>query len=367
VSTSGAGAPCVDMVPRPQTVDSCPVCDSNRRRFWAEGSEWLYGMPGRFPVVRCIDCGLGYLAERPTPEDLGTYYPEGEYYAYRKRRAHSLFWRTDVVSAAWYLLKKSVLAHHHGYKHLGGHRALAAMLRLAPIPTLYRQATFKLDVLLHPFVDNGALLEVGCGAGDYLDLMRALGWKRVVGVDLSPSAVTQARDGLGLEAYCGELASVGLETSSFDAVSLSHTLEHIGDPRSLLHEIRRVLKPGGRLAIAVPNIEALSSRVFKRCWVGLDVPRHLLDFSLPSLRHLLERAGFVIEAIHTSPGGGYEVALFSHSRHSGDPRVVYTDSEHRFSIVRRARAFTMAVIEAFGCALGRPLGEEVMVAARNPR
>jgi 2-polyprenyl-3-methyl-5-hydroxy-6-metoxy-1,4-benzoquinol methylase len=88
--------------------------------------------------------------------------------------------------------------------------------------------------LLHPYVEGGSLLEVGCGSGRYLDLMRALGWKRVVGVDFSAKAVEQAKDTLGLEVYCGELRDVVLEPESFDAVSLSHTLEHVPDPIDFL-------------------------------------------------------------------------------------------------------------------------------------
>lgn len=363
---SDAGQPNELSFCRREAVPQCPVCASPRRQAVVDDVDWLYGLPGRFPIVRCEGCGLGYLSERPVREDLHLYYPDDAYYAYRKPARYSLFWREGVLASAWYLTKKSVLAHQYRYRHLGGSRLLGALLRLPASAWLHRKATFDLNVLLHPFVENGALLEVGCGAGMYLDLMRALGWKTVVGVDFSAKATGQARDVLGLEVHCGDLAEVGLEAERFDAVSLSHTLEHVPDPVAFLAEIRRVMKPGGRLAIVVPNMGSLCARVFGRFWLGLEPPRHVVDFTRDSLRLALERAGLVVETLATNPRGGSQVALFSHSRRSGDRHSVYTNAQHRFPLHRRLRALAVGLRERFECALGRPAGEEVLAVARRP-
>lgn len=351
---------------RRETVSRCPLCGSPHRHTVAEDVDWLYGLPGRFSVVRCRDCGVGYLAERPVREDLHLYYPDDAYYAYRKPAPYSLFRRKDLVAAAWYLAKRSVLAHQYGFRHLGGSPLLAALLRLPLLGELHRKATFELGVLLHPFVEDGALLEVGCGAGMYLDLMRALGWKTVVGVDFSRKAVEQARGVLGLEVHCGDLSTVALEGGRFDAVSLSHTLEHVPDPIQFLAEIRRVMKPGARLAVVVPNSESLCARVFGGFWLGYEPPRHLVDFTRDSLRQALERAGLAVESLTTSPRGGAQVALFSQSRRRGDPRSVYTDATHRFPMRRRLAALALGLRERLECALGMPAGEELVVVARRP-
>jgi ubiquinone/menaquinone biosynthesis C-methylase UbiE len=329
--------------------------------------DWIYGRPGSFPLVRCTACGLVYLRERPTRSALPFYYPDESYYAYRAPAAHSLFQRRGALAATWYAVKRSLLAHACGYRHLGGHRLLAALTRLPLLGGVRDRATFQLDVLLHPFVAEGALLEVGCGAGMYLDLMRALGWKKVVGVDFSPTAVAQARGPLGLEAHCGELTDVGLAENSFDAVSMSHTLEHVADPVGLLSEARRVMKVGGRLAVIVPNVESLSSRIFKEHCLMVETPRHLTHFTKSSLALALNRAGFMIERLTTSPRGAYQVALFSHSRQAGDDRLVYTDSNRRFPLARRLRAAGLAALEHGLCSLGRPAGEELTAVARKAR
>ena len=350
---------------RYEDVARCPVCASDRRQRLFEGVDWLYRLPGRFPLERCADCGLGYLSRRPTSTVLPGYYPDETYYAYRKPAPYALFGRKDLLAAAWYLTKRSVLAYEYGYTHLGGSRLLAQLLRLPPLARLHVKATFQLGVLLHPWVPGGALLEVGCGAGMYLDLMRSLGWTRVTGVDMAAKAVAQARSVLGLDAYT-DLREAPEAAGGFDAVSLSHTLEHVAEPVALLAAVRERMAPGGRLAVVVPNMQGLGAQVFGEFWVGWDVPRHLLDFTPGSLRLALERAGFEVESLTTRPDGAYQVALFSHSRQAGDPHSVYTDAEKRFPATRRVRALAVALRARLACALGRPVGEEISAVARTP-
>lgn len=346
-----------------ETVTVCPVCDAEGRSDLYVSGDWLYKVPGEFKLVRCDECGVVYLGERPTARSLGEYYPDGSYYAYRQAASHSLFSRSGLLASAWYFVKKSILAHRFNYKHLGGSRLVSFLSHLPGCATLVDRASFKQSVLLHPYVEDGSLLEVGCGSGRYLDLMRELGWKRVVGVDFSQRAVEQAREALGLEVFWGELKDAGLEADSFDAVSLSHTLEHVPDPVGFLRDTWRVLKPGGRLAVIVPNVESLASRVYRDFWLALEPPRHLVNFNRAGLLMALERAGFSVKSLTTTPRGSYQVPLFSHSRKAGDDHSVYTDDKHRFPIHRRVRAFLLSLVERAQCKAGLPRGEELIAIA----
>jgi len=233
------------------------------------------------------------------------------------------------------------------------------------VPALQRRATFSLGVLLHPWQPGGALLDVGCGAGGYLDLMRALGWVRVVGVDISARGVATARDALGIDARQGELSEIGFADETFDAVSLSHTLEHVADPVALLQEVRRVLRPGGRVAILVPNVRSMLSRMLSPYWLGLETPRHLVNFSPEGLRTAVERSGLELESLRTSSLGATGVAAFSIARWRGDAHGVYTNSDHRFGVRRRAIAAALAGSEGALCALGLPAGELIGAVARR--
>lgn len=318
-------------------------------------------MPGAFRVMRCDECRSTYPDPCPTREGMAAYYPE-DYYAYREPVRHQLFSRTDPAARLWYACRRGTLRRRHRYDHLGGSTVLAeAVGRLPPV---HRAAIFSLDALLHPFVPDGALLELGCGSGAYLDLMRALGWRRVVGVDVSESAVRRVHEVLGIEAYLGDIREHGLPDQSFDAVSMSHTLEHLHDPVAALSEIRRLTKPGGRVAIVVPNVSSLGSRVLGRHWIGLDVPRHVVNFTPRGLRQALARAGLEVVALKTSAQAAYTFVAMGAARRNGVPHSRYASAEYRFSTGEGATAGAVIAAEYVACGLWIPIGELIFAVAR---
>jgi SAM-dependent methyltransferase len=137
---------------------------------------------------------------------------------------------------------------------------------------------------------NGHLLDVGCGNGWLLKIMQDLGWC-VEGVDFDPNAVENARR-KGVQVRLGTLEAQQYPDNYFDAITLSHLIEHVHGPLELLRECQRILRPGGRLVLVTPNGHSWGHRIFKDAWLALDPPRHLYVFSVPSLRYLAEKAGF---------------------------------------------------------------------------
>lgn len=363
LATLTSAAECVQL----ETIKACPVCSSEDHLELYETHDWLYGLSGEFKLSRCNDCGVIYLSERPTRQSIGFYYPFDSYYSYVRPASYSLFWRRDIVSSFWYFVKKSILAHQYNYKHLGGSKSVSLLARAHFMRPLRTRATFQLDVLLHPYIRGGSLLEVGCGSGMYLDLMRGLGWSRVVGVDISARAIQQAKEVLGIEAYCGNLEDAPFEASSFDAVSLSHTLEHMPEPMAFLREVNRVMKSGGRIAVIVPNIDSRGARKFGAHWFHLDSPRHTVNFSRGSLRLALERAGFRVESLKTNPRGAYQTALLSYCRKAGDDHSIHTAAKPGYPLNRRAQALFLSLIERIECVIGLQTGEEILAVARKPR
>jgi 2-polyprenyl-3-methyl-5-hydroxy-6-metoxy-1,4-benzoquinol methylase len=147
---------------------------------------------------------------------------------------------------------------------------------------------------------NGrAVLEVGCGNGHRLEMLRRMGW-RVVGQDIDPKAVEEARKRPGLEVHLGEITELELPESSFDAVVMNHVIEHLRDPGVVLRRIRDLLVPGGMLVAATPNIDSFGHSVFGRAWRGLEPPRHLTIYSLSALRSLVLASGFARAEAWTS-------------------------------------------------------------------
>lgn len=116
------------------------------------------------------------------------------------------------------------------------------------------------------------------------------------GTQLSESAARVTSRRLGREIFLGELPDARFPEAGMDLVCLYNVLEHVREPRVYLREIGRILRPGGLLAIEVPNARCLTARLFGRHWLGWDLPNHIYHFNPASLRALLERHGFTVLA-----------------------------------------------------------------------
>ncbi|HLY76930.1 MAG TPA: class I SAM-dependent methyltransferase [Thermoplasmata archaeon] len=141
----------------------------------------------------------------------------------------------------------------------------------------------------------GAALDVGCGAGDLLSRLRELGWN-ASGIEPSHSAAAVAHQrGFSVQEASIEDAVVPLD--AFDLVIFRHTLEHTRRPERVLAKCIRALRPGGIIAVAVPNFDSPGRRFFGAAWPPLEVPRHLYHFTEGSIRTLLRTQGAVVETV----------------------------------------------------------------------
>ena len=150
---------------------------------------------------------------------------------------------------------------------------------------------------LEPYRGGGRLLDVGCSIGLFLDLARDRGWNGT-GIEFGELALRHARDVLGLDVRDVPLEDAGFEDASFDVVSVLSVLEHTTDPRSLVREIARVLRPGGTVYAITPNVESLACRILHERSATFDGRNHLVYFSPRTLGDLFRREGF--EVVETS-------------------------------------------------------------------
>lgn len=156
---------------------------------------------------------------------------------------------------------------------------------------------------------HGRLLDIGCSAGLFCELARSLGWE-ITGIEPSRWLADRARDRLGDAVLCARFEEVTLPPDSFDAVCLWDVLEHVPDPEVFLAKAVEALRPGGVLALNVPNLQSWIARALGRRW-PLLLPEHLFFFSPASLRLLLGRHGIVAPKLRLHPvffGAGF-VAL----------------------------------------------------------
>ena len=122
---------------------------------------------------------------------------------------------------------------------------------------------------------NGAILDYGCGDGSFLQEMQPQ-FQTVIGFEPSTAHAANLSRQLGLR-VASDQAHLGDEwAGKLDVVTAHFVLEHVLDLRRAFEVFQKVLKPGGLLHIAVPNIRSWEARLFKRRWHGLDAPRHLV-------------------------------------------------------------------------------------------
>ena len=129
------------------------------------------------------------------------------------------------------------------------------------------------------------VLDVGCSTGTFVAMLAEAGY-RAEGLEIDEFSVSHARAS-GLEVRAGDLESAELEPSGYDAVVMSHTLEHLPNPCAAIRAICRILKPGGVLLIYVPNFRSLAARVLGNSWGFLSPDEHVWHFTSASLRTMV--------------------------------------------------------------------------------
>jgi 2-polyprenyl-3-methyl-5-hydroxy-6-metoxy-1,4-benzoquinol methylase len=265
-------------------LGSCPLCGSDQRSVLHEGlrDRVFFCAPGSWTLHCCEGCGCAYLDPRPTPESIA--------------RAYEQYYTHEIEAQKWSvsLLKLTKKAVRNGYLNRKWGTSLSPSLNIpGMLVPKYFKSIIDGGVMRHlPRPANGGrLLDVGCGNGQFLSLAQNAGW-RITGFDLDPRAVEIAHSRC-VDVRLGGFETVQQENDFFDAITVSHVIEHVYNPKELLSNCYRLLRPGGYFWITTPNVDSYGHSKFKRDWRGLEPPRHLQLLSWTVLQRLLEEAGFV--------------------------------------------------------------------------
>lgn len=255
----------------------CPLCGSGEYSQVCCISDATYSVAGEYHVVGCVGCGHLYLNPRPADGCLMACYPQR--YAPYQASGNSVVgaepevtpeYESEVARPLWRRWLRSIPGLRWTLNWLGQEHATHL-----PVP---------------PKSGESRLLEIGCAHGGFLERARQNGWQ-VAGVEPSEQACLAARE-RGLEVFHGLLADSGFESCSRDAIAMWMVLEHVPDPVLVLQETLRILKPGGELALSVPNAGTWERWLFGKYWLGYDAPRHLQMFTARRLRLLLNELGY---------------------------------------------------------------------------
>lgn len=345
--------------PRPD----CPVCGRTGRQRFAAERDRLFGAPGTWRVSSCpaAGCGTQWLDPVPLESDLPKLY--ATYHTHTvDDRENDLVQRMRNASHLGMRVRRRVLAQRHGYRHLGDDEEAGWAVRaLARLPFLQHRA--GRDVLWLDARAEGALLDIGCGAGELMAQMRQLGWT-CTGIEFDPAAahVARRRSGAHVFGSLDEVADGAAET--FDAAIMSHVIEHVHEPGDFIAHAAGLLKPGGVLVMVTPNLRSLGHWWFGRDWRGLEVPRHLQLFTAPGLAALARRAG--LTGVEAWSSAEHADSMWAEStllrRNATEPGP--TRHEALFSLAASSGRRFRQVERMLGW-LGIGCGEELVVRARK--
>ena len=158
-------------------------------------------------------------------------------------------------------------------------------------------------------LSKGNLLDIGAGTGAFAYTMQQANWQ-VTGLEPDTSAIKIAADKFAIQLQNPQ-ELYQLQPNTFDAITMWHVLEHVHDLHGYLEKFASILKPTGKLFIAVPNYTSYDAAYYKQHWAAYDVPRHLYHFSPTAIDKLAQAKGFKVEAYKPMWFDSFYVSMLS--------------------------------------------------------
>jgi 2-polyprenyl-3-methyl-5-hydroxy-6-metoxy-1,4-benzoquinol methylase len=260
----------------------CPNC-GNKNIFLVLSAKDYTVSGEQFEILECRNCTQRFTQNIPGPQEIGKYYQSENY-----------------------------ISHSDTSKGL--------------INNLYHKVRKRTLVQKRKLIENttgkkaGSILDVGCGTGAFLHTMKNEKWN-ITGLEPDETARAKALQLYGLHLKKTEEFYL-LPAQTFDAITMWHVLEHVHELHNYIAQLKKLLKPGGKLFIAVPNYTSYDAGVYKEFWAAYDVPRHLYHFSPKSMQALLNSHGMAVEKMKPMWYDSVYVSMLSEQYRSGKPHPV---------------------------------------------
>ena len=157
----------------------------------------------------------------------------------------------------------------------------------------------RLSLIESLYPAKGNLLDIGCGAGFFLNIANERGWN-CHGMEILPEYIKYAQENFALKQIRLESldGSLSYDANTFDVITLWDLIEHLRNPLNSLQKIYRIMQPGGLLVMWTPNVK--NAIILKEKWTGYKILQHFYFFSGDSLKKILEKAGFKIVSLKTN-------------------------------------------------------------------
>ena len=222
----------------------CPICKNYKLKYW-------FKLKG-FTIVKCRECGVSFVKDIVTQKELDYHYGAD----------------LEVVNPA-------------------GDSVYLKEQNIENLKYFYR----KLKSLIVKKVPKGKLLDVGCNAGLFLDVMD--GFDRY-GVERSTAAGMVAKEKYGDKIFIGTFEDYKAPEVLFDCISVQDVLDHMTNPVEVMNKCNKLLKSGGLLVVKVHDMSCLYAKFSGKKFYALVPPSHLFFFNRTSLTKTLEKASFKV-------------------------------------------------------------------------
>ncbi len=260
---------------------ACPSCGSSEISKKFSAKDYTVSSE-HFEVWHCAQCEIRFTQHIPVEEEVGAYYQSEEYISHSNTSK-------GLVNRLYQTVRNLTLKQKRNWVQKVSGR------------------------------DSGKILDIGCGTGEFLSTMKAARWE-TLGLEPDPSARAQAQNNHGLQVHEQDHL-FDLSKANFDIISMWHVLEHVHRLHPYLDQIQEVLKPEGRLIIAVPNYQSKDADIYQEHWAAYDVPRHLYHFSPKGMEMLLEAHGFELVQKKLMPFDSFYVSMLSEKYKHGNSRL----------------------------------------------
>lgn len=247
--------------------NSCIVCDG-QLDYYLTGGDYLYSTDNRkFNLYSCGGCKLKMINPLCEQEQLVSYYPDN-YYAFSQLENESFFKKIKIDSIGVNYKKKENALYNLFFKFLN---KIIDVEMYFGVPLRIRGAKKFLDI--------------GCGDGEFVKIMAQNGWD-AYGYEIAE------REKAGRIFKHPDFTQEKFNDIKFDCIRIWHVFEHVINPREYLKKISSILADDGVVYIGLPNTNSINAWIFRKYWLGYDMPRHQINYNLGNLRKLLGKFGF---------------------------------------------------------------------------
>lgn len=249
----------------------CKVCGNSENNEEFKIREMMFGFRDEFTYFECSKCGCLQINE--IPKNMRKYYPS-TYYSFKRNNKSNKFIKSFLKRKrdVYALFKKDFIG--------------KMLCKKYPPNALFEEIS-KIKVNY-----NSKILDIGCGAGNFLYSLNEIGFKNLVGIDPYLDEVV----GGDIKIYNKNVHELS-NNQEYNLIIFNHSFEHIPDQLEILLKVPKILAKNGVCLIRMPIKTDYIWNRYGANWVQIDAPRHFYLHTIKSFKFLVEKSGLKLHDI----------------------------------------------------------------------